>query len=99
MSNGYFSVRPTITETGARALVDHATELAKQKGLAVSIAVVDSAGNLLVFARMDGAPPVSCDVAVGKARTAVAIGAPSALFEDMINHGSPAMLSVPGFSR
>jgi glc operon protein GlcG len=33
-------------------------------------AIVDESGNLLYLERMDGPGPLSCDVAIGKARTA-----------------------------
>lgn len=69
---------------------------ARDRDLKLAIAVVDRAGNLLAFARMDGAPIVTVDVAIGKARTAAHLQAPSKLFEDMINSGAPSMATVPG---
>jgi uncharacterized protein GlcG (DUF336 family) len=47
-------------------------------GVPMSIAVMDPAGHLLAFCRMDGAPWISADVAQGKAWTAAAYGMPSA---------------------
>jgi uncharacterized protein GlcG (DUF336 family) len=44
----------------------------------MSFAVMDPGGHLLAFARMDGAPWVSADVALGKAWTSAAYGVPSA---------------------
>jgi len=44
----------------------------------MSFAVMDDGGHLLAFARMDGAPWVSADVALGKAWTSAAYGVPSA---------------------
>jgi uncharacterized protein GlcG (DUF336 family) len=44
----------------------------------MSFAVIDEGGHLLAFTRMDGAPWVSADVAVGKAWTSAAYGVPSA---------------------
>lgn len=44
----------------------------------MSFAVMDAGGHLLAFTRMDGAPWVSADVALGKAWTAAAYGVPSA---------------------
>jgi uncharacterized protein GlcG (DUF336 family) len=44
----------------------------------MSFAVMDAGGHLLAFARMDGAPWVSADVALGKAWTSAAYGVPSA---------------------
>jgi uncharacterized protein GlcG (DUF336 family) len=64
--------------------LDEATDLctaaratASDMGLAMSFAVMDAGGHLLAFARMDGAPWVSADVAQGKAWTAAAYGVPS----------------------
>jgi uncharacterized protein GlcG (DUF336 family) len=44
----------------------------------MSFAVMDAGGHLLAFTRMDGAPWVSADVALGKAWTSAAYGVPSA---------------------
>jgi len=88
--------RPALTEAGAQALLETARAKAADMGVRVAIAVVDPAGRLLAFRRMDGAPPVSVEVSVGKARSAVEVGAPSGMFETMINAGETAMLSVPG---
>ncbi|MDE1148171.1 MAG: heme-binding protein [Azospirillaceae bacterium] len=96
MTEPYFQDRPVLTQAGAQALAEQAVRLACGRALAIVVAVVDPAGQLLAFTRMDGAPPVAVDVAIGKARTAAAIAAPSAKFEAMINQGATAMLSVPG---
>jgi len=42
-----------------------------QPGLPSSMAVVDSAGNLVCFKRMDGAPPLTVRMACNKAYTAI----------------------------
>jgi uncharacterized protein GlcG (DUF336 family) len=55
---------------------------AAELGVPMSFAVMDAAGHLLAFARMDGAPWVSADVAQGKAWTAAAYGTPSAAQKD-----------------
>lgn len=47
---------------------------------------------------MDRARPVTIDVAIGKAKTAAYLGAPSKKFEDMINNGVPSMLATPGLT-
>lgn len=61
---------PEITLQQAQAALDAAGEKARQLGVAVNIAVVDSGANLMAFARMDGALIGSVDVAIKKARTA-----------------------------
>ena len=53
---------------------DAATELGAPP---MSFAVMDVGGHLLAFTRMDGAPWVSADVALGKAWTSAAYGVPS----------------------
>jgi glc operon protein GlcG len=70
------------------------TEAARKK-LQVSIAVVDDGGHLLAFERMDDAAPITAYVAIEKARTAALCRRESKAFEDMINGGRVAWLSVP----
>jgi uncharacterized protein GlcG (DUF336 family) len=62
----------------ARRCLDAAESEARDRGLALTFAVVDAAGHLVALHRMDGAPWITPDVAVGKAWTAAAYGAPSA---------------------
>lgn len=54
----------------ARRLIMAAEAKAAQIGVPSNIAVVDAGGNLLAFARMDGAWLGSIDIAIGKAFTA-----------------------------
>ena len=60
----------------------------------VSIAIVDDGGFLLHFDRMDGAPPISAEVAIGKARTAALTRRPSKFFEDRVKE-RPAFANFP----
>jgi len=85
-----------LSLSSAQRLVDNGLKLAAEREMRLAIAVVDRAGNLLAFARMDGASIVTTDVAVGKARTAAFLKAPSKVFEDMINSGAPSMATTPG---
>jgi uncharacterized protein GlcG (DUF336 family) len=66
-----------LTLDEATDLCAAARAVASDQGLAMSFAVMDPGGHLLAFARMDGAPWVSADVAQGKAWTAAAYGVPS----------------------
>jgi glc operon protein GlcG len=74
----------TLSGAGARVAVDAAERAATESGLRVSIAVVDVAGNLVSFQRVANAPPTSIEAALRKARTAVHLGAPTKLFEDLL---------------
>lgn len=57
----------------------------------VSIAIFDAAGQLLHMAHMEGAPPLSREIARRKAATAVAFGIPTAAWEARLQHCSPAV--------
>jgi len=61
----------------------------------VSIAIVDDGGHLLWLQRLDGAAPISAQIAPGKARTAALGRRESKVYEDMINGGRVSFLSAP----
>jgi uncharacterized protein GlcG (DUF336 family) len=62
----------------ARRLLDAAEEEAERQGLKLAFAIVDAGGHLVAAARMDGAPWITPEVALGKAWTAAAYAKPSA---------------------
>ena len=62
----------------AQRLITAGIAEAERQNLALAFAVVDAAGHLVASARMDGAPWIAPEVALGKAWTAAAYGAPSA---------------------
>src|SRR4051795_615192 len=69
---------PMITLQRALALIAAAEDEARRQDLALAFAVVDDGGHLVALHRMDGAPWIAPEVAVGKAWTAAAYRAPSA---------------------
>ena len=85
-----------ITLSAAQQMLQYGLDLARERHLQLSIAITDRAGMLLAFIRMDEASPVTVDVAIGKARSAAYLKAPSKLFEDFINTGMPSMATTPG---
>jgi uncharacterized protein GlcG (DUF336 family) len=62
----------------ALELISAGEQAAASDGLALAFAVVDAGGHLVALHRMDGAPWIAPEVAIGKAWTAAAYGAPSA---------------------
>lgn len=62
---------------------------------AVSIAIVDDGGHLLWLQRLDGAAPISAQIAPAKARTAALGRRESRIYEEMINQGRVSFLSAP----
>jgi uncharacterized protein GlcG (DUF336 family) len=69
---GSVRLQQTLTYAGARVAVDAAEAMAQVLGVPVNIAVVDLAGALLAFARLDGAPLLSGSIAQDKAYTVAA---------------------------
>ena len=63
---------------------------------AVSIAIVDDGGHLLWMQRLDGAAPISAQIAPAKAHTAALGRRESKVYEDIINQGRTSFLSAPG---
>jgi glc operon protein GlcG len=61
--------KPCLTAVDAQRIMDACKQEAAKNGRQVSIAIVDDTGYLLQFERLDGAGPMSCAVAMGKART------------------------------
>jgi uncharacterized protein GlcG (DUF336 family) len=68
----------------AMAALAAAQEAAEAVGVSLSCAVVDSRGDMIAMARMDGARFYTTDVARGKARMSALFGQPSA---DMAEFG------------
>jgi glc operon protein GlcG len=52
-------------------------------------------GNLVLFQRIDGTQFGSADVAIGKARTAIAFRRPTKVFEDRVAEGFTPLLGLP----
>lgn len=64
---------------------------AKRYSSAVSIAIVDVAGQLIHLAHMDGAPAQCREIARRKAVTAQGFGVPTALWQERLRNCSPAV--------
>ena len=58
-----------LDQGGAQTVLQAAKESAQQRDAPSAIAVVDRAGDLLAFQRMDNVRPASADLAIEKART------------------------------
>jgi glc operon protein GlcG len=87
--------RPALTAADARAIAAAAEAEAIRHGWAVTIAVVDDGGHLLWLQRLDGAAPSTAQIAPAKAHAAALGRRESKGYEDMINQGRIAYLSVP----
>jgi glc operon protein GlcG len=75
--------KPSLDLSAAAVLLSTALEVAREHGVAVSVAVVDDAGELLAFSRMDGARSFTIDLASEKARGAASLGLPTSVLESL----------------
>ena len=83
-----------LDQAGAQSVLQAATDSAEQLNAPSAIAVVDPAGDLLAFQRMDGVRPASVDLAIQKARTAARLQRPTAEIENNINQGRTAFVTT-----
>lgn len=81
----------------ARGLVDAALAEAGKRGWPLNVAVVDTHGDLVAFARMDGAMLASIAIAQGKARTAARFRRETRVYYNALESGHPYVTSLdPG---
>jgi glc operon protein GlcG len=85
----------TLSLDDAMRLAGAADEAAKKLNMKVSIAIVDASTYAQVLLRQDGAPLMSAEGALDKARTAAEGGHPTTFFEDVLNAGRVSMLAMP----
>ncbi|TWO72660.1 heme-binding protein [Caenimonas sedimenti] len=88
--------KATLELADVKAIAAAAEAEALKNQWAVSIAIVDDGGHLLWLQRLDGAAPISAQIAPAKARTAALGRRESKVYEDMINGGRVSFLSAPG---
>lgn len=91
-----FTTQQTLTLAGARKALAAAEAEALKRNWAVVIAVVDAAGQLLTLARLDEAQFGSVEVAIAKARAAVAFKRPTKAWDDTLHGGRYGVLALPG---
>jgi len=88
--------RKIITLDGAKKIMAAAEAEARKNNWTVAIAVVDEAGNLIAFQKLDDTQVGSIDIAIGKARTAARMKRPTKALEDAVAGGRTVMLAVEG---
>jgi uncharacterized protein GlcG (DUF336 family) len=78
---------PNVTLDQARRVVAAAEGEAKRNQWPVAIAVVDTAGNLVLFQRLDNTMTASLKLAVDKAASAATYRRPTKYFQDALAQG------------
>lgn len=85
---------PTLDLDGARRVIQAAEQKADQLQAPSSLAVVDAAGDLILFEQMAGARPIGIRLAMGKARSAARFELPTQTLESTINGGRQAATTI-----
>ena len=80
----------------AQAVVNAGVAECKKRGWMMNLAVVDSGGNLVAFARMDGSQLASVELAQHKARTAVNFRRDTKIFETNVQNGLVYQMTLDG---
>ncbi len=96
-AQGQLPTKRVLTLEAATRVADAAEAEARKNNWAVSIAVLDDSGQMLLFRRMDGAKLVATDIAIRKARTAVYFQGPTKDLEAEVAGGRTALLPIDGF--
>ena len=88
--------KPVLQLADVKTIAAGAEAEARKNNWAVTISIVDDGGHLLWLQRLDGAAPISAQIAPAKARTAALGCRESRIYEEMINGGRVSFLSAPG---
>ncbi len=91
--------KKALTLEGAKQVITAAEAAAKSKNApGGAIAVVDDGGNLMLMERLDNTFAAGANVSIGKARTAAIFKHPTSFFENSINKGRTALVTMPDFT-
>ena len=88
--------KKSLTLAAAKEIAAAAETEAARNSWRVVIAITDDGGNLIYLQRMDDTQFGSVDVAITKARAAVAFKRPTKAFADLVADNQSQYLSLPG---
>ena len=88
--------KPVLTLAAAKKIIAAAEAEAQKHAWPVVIAVVDDGGNLICLERLDNAQFGSVEIAIRKAKAAVAFKRPTKAWEDALAGGRQGVLGLPG---
>jgi glc operon protein GlcG len=88
----------SLNVESAKKVAAAAVAEARKNSFTMAIAIVDTAGNLVYFEKMDGTQTGSVNVAIEKARSAALFKRPTKVFQDAVAQGGVGlrMLGLPG---
>jgi len=95
-NNNLLNEKPALTLATARKIIAAAEAEALKQKWPVVIAVVDDGGHLVCLHRLDNAQFASVEIAIQKAKAAVAFKRPTKEWEKMLAEGQQRVLNLPG---
>lgn len=87
--------KSVLTSVDVKKIAAAAEAEALANNWAVTIAIVDDGGHLLSLQRLDGAAAISSHIAPAKAKTSALGRRETKIYEDIINNGRTAFVTVP----
>lgn len=87
--------KTVITQKLAKQMAELAEQEAIKNKWNVCIAVVDEAGQLIHFMRMDESMPASIDVSIAKAKAAALFKRDTKVLQDRLKEGNNGILKLP----
>ncbi|GAB1720106.1 MAG: Protein of unknown function DUF336 [Nitrosospira sp.] len=90
------NTRITLTLDDAKKIAAASEAEANRNGWPVVIAIVDEGGHLLHLSRLDNTQHGSIEVAIQKARAAIAFRRPTKVWEEHVAAGQLRYLGLPG---
>lgn len=85
-----------VTVDQAKKIAAGAVAECKANKWNVAVAVVDTAGNLVYFERIENTQTASIEIAIMKAKAAATYRRPTRAFAEAIAKGGPAIMTLPG---
>jgi glc operon protein GlcG len=87
--------KPCLTLEDCRRITTACEAEAKKHNWSVTIAILDDGGHLLLLTRMDGASPITAEIATEKGRSAAVSRRSTKVSEDRIAGGRVVLLKMP----
>ena len=85
---------PPVTLDAAKKIAAPAIAEARKNGWTMAVAIVDPAGDLVYFERMDNTQLGSVNTAILKARSAARFKRPTKVFQDMVASGGEGLRAL-----
>jgi len=90
------SYGPSINAASAKKIAAGVIAECQKNNWNIAVAVVDTAGGLVYYERMEDTQSASFDIAIMKAKVAATYRRTTRVFADAINKGAPSLATLPG---